>query len=123
MFVELGSSAKQWRDSNAAEAVAHAAMSSIGKFGVSENKAVLGIGGTHYNQRFTRMSLDGQALFGHIIPKYAVSLMDFELISQCVNKTLEKVDCAILDWKGIKGADKPKLLSALERVGLRIKKI
>jgi D-aminoacyl-tRNA deacylase len=123
MFVELGSSAEQWRDLKAAEAVAHAAMSAIGKFGASENSAVLGIGGTHYNQRFTRMALDGAAVFGHMIPKYAVPLVDAEMLRQCVEKTLEKVDCAVLDWKGIKSADKPKLLKALEEVGLPYKKV
>ncbi len=123
MFVELGSSPKQWRDSKAAEAVAHAAMSAIGKFGVSEKTAVLGIGGTHYNQRFTRMALDGEAFFGHMIPKYAVPLVDAEMLRQCVEKTLEKVDCAILDWKGIKSADKPQLLAALQEIGLSYKKI
>jgi len=123
MFVELGSSPKQWSDSKAAEAVAHAAMSAIGKFGVSEKTAVLGIGGTHYNQRFTRMALDGEAFFSHMIPKYAVPWVDSEMLRQCVEKTVEKIDCAILDWKGIKSADKPKLLAALQEIGLSYKKI
>jgi D-aminoacyl-tRNA deacylase len=123
MFVELGSSAEQWRDLKAAEAVAHAAMSAIGKFGVSDDTAVLGIGGTHYNQRFTCMALDGEAVFGHMIPKYAVPLVDAEMLGQCVERTLEKVDCAVLDWKGIKGADKSHLLEALAEAGLSYKKI
>jgi D-aminoacyl-tRNA deacylase len=123
MFVELGSSPKQWRDSKAAEAVAHAAMSAIGKFDVSEKTAVLGIGGTHYNQRFTCMAVDGEAVFGHMIPKYAVPCLDVEMLRQCVEKTVEKVDCAVLDWKGIKSADKPQLLAALQEIGLAYKKI
>ena len=123
MFVELGSSEKQWHDSKAAEAVAHAAMSAIGKFGASEKTAVLGIGGTHYNQRFTRMALEDKAVFGHMIPKYAVPDVDAEMLRQCVERTLEKVDCAVLDWKGIKSADKPQLLKALEEAELSYKKI
>jgi D-aminoacyl-tRNA deacylase len=123
MFVELGSSPKQWRDSKAAEAVAHAAMSAIGKFDVSEKTAVLGIGGTHYNQRFTRMAVDCEAVFGHMIPKYAVPCLDVEMLRQCVEKTVEKVDWAVLDWKGIKSADKPQLLAALQEIGLAYKKI
>jgi len=123
MFVELGSSPKQWRDAKAAEAVAHAAMSAIGKFQVSENSAVLGIGGTHYNQRFTRMALDDEAVFGHMIPKYAVPLVNSEMLRQCVDRTLEKVECAVFDWKGIKSADKPQLLKALEEIGLSHRKV
>jgi D-aminoacyl-tRNA deacylase len=123
MFVELGSCEKQWHDSKAAEAVAHAAMSAISKFGDSESTAVLGIGGTHYNQRFTRMTLDDKAVFGHIIAKYAIPNVNAEMLRQCVDKTLEKVECAVLDWKGIKSADKPQLLRALEDVELPYKKL
>ncbi len=123
MFVELGSSPKQWCDSKAAEAVAHAAMSAIGKFAAPEETAVLGIGGTHYNERFTRMALDDEAVFGHMIPKYAVPFVDAEMLRQCVDRTLEKVDCAVLDWKGIKSADKPQLLKVLKEIGLPYKKI
>jgi D-aminoacyl-tRNA deacylase len=123
MFVELGSSPEQWRDSKAAEVVAHAAMSAIGKFTASQQPAVLGIGGTHYNQRFTRMALEDKAAFGHMIPKYAVPSVDAEMLRQCVEKTLEKVDYAVLDWKGIKSADKPQLLKALEEAGIPYLKI
>jgi D-aminoacyl-tRNA deacylase len=123
MFVELGSSEKQWNDLKAAEAVARAAMEAIVNFGVSENVAVLGIGGPHYNQRFTKMALGDDLIFGHIIPKYAVQWVDAEILSQCVERTLEKVDCAILDWKGIWGKDKPKLLTMLREIELQYRRI
>ena len=123
VFVELGSSATQWSDSKAAEAVAHSAMSAIASFTVSTTSAVLGIGGTHYNQKFTRMTLMGEASFGHMIPKYAVSHVDAEMLSHCIKRTLEKVQLAVLDWKGIKSIDKPNLLSTLENVGLPFKKV
>jgi D-aminoacyl-tRNA deacylase len=123
MFVELGSCPAQWTDLKAAEAVAHSAISAIANFNAPENSAVLGIGGTHYNQRFTLMALVGEAVFGHMIPKYAVTLFDSEMLSQCVEKTLEEVPLAILDWKGIKSEDKPKLLLALENAGLPFKKV
>jgi D-aminoacyl-tRNA deacylase len=118
MFVELGSSAKQWSDVKAAEAVAHAAMQAIAEFNVSERAAAIGIGGTHYNQRFTQMALADEAVFSHMIPKYAVQHVDAEMLRHCVERTLEKVDSAILDWKGIKGEDKPKLLAALQEIKL-----
>jgi D-aminoacyl-tRNA deacylase len=125
MFVELGSSEKQWSDSKAAKAVAYSAMHAIVNFSkpVSYHSAVLGIGGTHYNQKFTYMALVGAAFFGHMIPKQAVCKIDSEMLMQCRKKTFEKVSLAILDWKGIKSEDKPKLLIALQDVGLPFKKV
>ncbi len=123
MFVELGSSEKQWNDLKAAETVAHATMEAISRFGASRNNAVLGIGGPHYNQRFTRIALEGEMVFGHIIPKYAIPWVDATILKQCVEKTLEKVEYAVLDWKGIKGENKPKLLKAIQEIDLPFKKV
>jgi len=123
MFVELGSSEAQWNDTRAAQAVADAAMTAIVEFRPQTDCAVLGIGGTHYNQKFTLMALMGEAVFGHMIPKYALANVDAETIKECMSKTLEKVTWAVLDWKGIKSEDKPGLLSALENVGLPYKKV
>jgi len=123
MFVELGSSLPQWQDTKAAEAVAHAAILAIAKSDAPESTAVLGIGGTHYNKRFTQMALEGEAVFGHMIPKYALNLADADMLKQCVEKTVERVDSAVLDWKGIRSENKPALLAALEEAGLPYKKI
>ena len=113
MFAELGSSPKQWNDLKAAEAVAHAAMKAISKFGESPAKAVLGIGGPHYSDKFTRIALESEIAFSHIIPKYAVPYVDLEILRQCVEKTQEKVEFVVLDWKGIKGEHKSKLVEML----------
>jgi D-aminoacyl-tRNA deacylase len=123
MFVELGSSPLQWEDLKAAEAVAHATIEAISAFGGTQNYAALGIGGTHYNQRFTQMALDGEAIFSHMIPKYAIEYADSEILSQCVKKTVEKVNLAILDWKGIRSENKTNLIHCLQDIGLPYRKI
>lgn len=123
MFVELGSSEPQWNDLPAARAVAESAVVAIANFSAASGTAVLGVGGPHYNQKFTRMGLAGEAAFGHMIPKHAVSQVDASMISQCAKKTLERVTTAILDWKGILSQDKPKLLSALQEADLPYKKV
>ncbi len=123
MFVELGSSPPQWGDCTAAQAVANAAMTAIANFTSPASSAVLGIGGTHYNQKFTLMASMGEAVFGHMIPKYAVAGVDAEMLLQCIEKTMEKVPLAVLDWKGIKSEDKPALLAALEAAKLPFKKV
>ena len=121
MFVELGSSMKQWKDKRAAEAVARAAMAAVSK--QSKYAAVLGVGGPHYNAKFTRIALSKPIAFGHIIPKYAVSLVDTDMVRQCVERTVEKVESVILDWKGIKGADKKGLMAILNDIGVSIEKV
>ncbi len=123
MFVELGSSPAQWNDMRAAEAVGRATVESVAEFGKSELKAVLGIGGTHYNAKFTRMALQSEIAFGHMIPKYALASVDNEILKQCVDRTYERVDHAVLDWKGIKGEDKPKLVAMLDEIGLPFEKV
>jgi len=121
MFAELGSSPTQWKDLKAAEAVAHAAI----KAATNEERCTvaLGIGGPHYNAKFTRIALTEDVAFGHMIPKHLVGVVDVEILRQCVEKTLEKVELAILDWKGIRGADKQPLMEKLENVGLEIRKV
>ncbi|MEM3783516.1 MAG: D-aminoacyl-tRNA deacylase [Candidatus Bathyarchaeia archaeon] len=123
MFAELGSSPKQWSDLKAAEVVAHAAMETASHFGKENAKAVLGIGGPHYNEKFTKMALEKEIAFGHIIPKYATHKVNEEILRQCIEKTLEKVELAVLDWKGIKGEDKPKLIEMLEKINLETQKV
>lgn len=124
MFVELGSSKTQWCDVKAAEIVGHAAVSAISKFKKINNKtAVLGIGGPHYNQKFTKLALTSDTIFGHIIPKYQIEHLTIDIVNECLQKTLEKINYALLDWKGIKGSDKPNLLKILKDINLPYKKI
>jgi len=123
MFAELGGSPKQWSNLKAAEVVARATMEAVSKFGESKATAVLGIGGPHYNERFTRMALENEIAFGHIIPKYAIPYIDAEILRRCVEKTLEKVEFSVLDWKGIKGEHKPKLVEMLKEMNLPFKKV
>jgi len=123
MFAELGSSPSQWKDLKAAEAVAQAVMYAISRQAKqSEYKAVLGIGGPHYNDKFTKYALGSKYAFGHIIPKYAVGQVDHSMVKQCVERCAEKVEAIILDWKGIKSADKEPLMTILAKIKVPIQK-
>jgi len=120
MFVELGSSPEQWKDLQASEAVAHAAMAAITR----ENRypVVLGVGGPHYNERFTRIALTTNRAFGHILPKYAVPLVDSETVKHCVQRTLERVESAVFDWKSMRANDRQKIIAALEALEVPIER-
>ncbi|MCW4016266.1 MAG: D-tyrosyl-tRNA(Tyr) deacylase [Candidatus Bathyarchaeota archaeon] len=120
MFVELGSSPKQWQDIKAAEVVADAAVAAL--FNCSCVSVALGIGGPHYNKKFTKLALSNKKAFGHMIPKYALSEVDAKIIRQCVDRTVETVDSVVLDWKGIKGEHKPKISAVLEEHGVQVER-
>jgi D-tyrosyl-tRNA(Tyr) deacylase len=120
MFVELGSSPEQWKDLKAAEIVASAAMAAITN--KSSYLTVLGVGGTHYNRRFTAIALSTSKAFGHMIPKYATSDVDIEMVKQCVQRTQEKVEGAVFDWKGIRGADRERIAKTLKELTIPVEK-
>jgi D-aminoacyl-tRNA deacylase len=121
MFAELGSSPTQWKDMQAAEAVAHAAMTAA-KTRIIHPTAI-GIGGPHYNEKFTKIAFTTPTAFGHMIPKHVISQIDASMLKQCAVRTVEKVETAILDWKGIKGEDKQNLLKTIAQTGLRMEKV
>ena len=123
MFAELGSSPQQWQDTKAAEIVAHATMEAAKQYGSKPVKAVLGIGGPHYNSKFTRMTLETEMAFGHMIPKYAIHETDLNMLQQCVERTSEKVQAIILDWKGIKGEDRNPIIKKLKEMDTPYEKI
>jgi len=101
--------------------VAQAAMAAVSKG--SSYSAALGVGGPHYNAKFTKIALSTQIAFGHMIPKYVISQVDAEIIRQCVERTVESVGSAFLDWKGIKGVDKNKIVTALGEIGVPMEKV
>jgi len=123
MFAELGSSPAQWNDSEAAEVVARAVFEGLATFKLSNAKPVLGIGGPHYNGKFTKMALETEIAFGHMIPKYAVADADLAMLKHCVEQTMEKVEAVIMDWKGIRGENKATLVQTLKELDVSFEKV
>ncbi len=57
----------------------------------------------------------------HICPKYHLSKLNEELIKQSIQKTVEKVNFIVLDWKGL-GAEKQRIVETLKNLNLEIKR-
>lgn len=119
VFVELGSSEKQWKDSVAAEAVAHACIKAAKSLNKSY-KIGVGFGGSHYAPQFTKVVLFSDFAVGHIVPNYVFDEIDSEMIVKAVERTHGEVEYALLDWKGLKKEHKDFLIPILDELGLKI---
>ncbi len=95
-FVELGSSEKEWGDKKGINAVASAVEDFIKNPKTKNWKNAIGIGGTHYPERFTRRTLNEGIAFGHIIPAHAFPQLKRSVITQAITKT-RGVTTAVID--------------------------
>lgn len=116
LFVELGSSEKYWGDKKAAAVVGGALVESLTKKEIWP-RAAFGFGGTHYPEKFTRMSIDEDVAFSYLVPKYALGNMDDQMLGQMLQKTSGPVRQAILDWKGM-GQYKERIVDLMSTFGL-----
>jgi D-aminoacyl-tRNA deacylase len=121
MFVEIGSTEKEWKDTQAAEIVAKALINTINTM-PRYDKIGIGFGGTHYSEEFTKFLIDSEFALGAIVPKYALQFVNEQILSQMIEKCSQKVDYAVLDWKGL-GKDKARMVKLVERANLKIVKI
>jgi len=121
LFVEIGSSEKEWENPKAGEIVASAVMKML-----SSNKtfpAAFGIGGGHYAPSFTKVILEKEYAVGHMLPKYQIDEVDFESFKQGVEKSAEKIQLALLDWKGMNKEQRDKVIEFLKTLKLPYERI
>lgn len=121
MFIEIGSSEKQWKDRNAASVNARVIMNILKEDNKENVKVAVGLGGTHYCDNFNKVLLRTDIAISHICPKYALQDLDKEMLKQAIEKTKEKVDFVVLDWKGL-GQEKQRVTDLLDRLKIKYKK-
>jgi len=125
LFVEVGSSKKQWQDLNACEAVADTIYKVLSKK-IRRPKSVpvvVGFGGNHYAPGFTRKTLENKLIPGHICPKYQADKLTEQMILQAFERTTPKPDFAAIEWKGLSGPQRKKILEILEKNKIKWKKV
>ena len=118
IFIEIGSSEEEWGNVKAAEIVAEAVMESI-----NENKlypSYIGAGGGHYAPLFTKVMLEKEEAFGHILPKYQAANIGADTLKQAMEKNVEKVDTLIYEKKSFKAPERDKLFAIAKEIGLEV---
>jgi D-aminoacyl-tRNA deacylase len=118
IFIEIGSSEKQWNDPQAIDAV----VSAVLRAPKVKWTPCVGFGGGHYPIALTRIQLETEYALGHILPKY--QHIDFDMIKQAVEKC--KAEKMIIDWKGTNQEQHILVTEGAKKLGmelLRAKKI
>jgi D-aminoacyl-tRNA deacylase len=123
LFIEIGATEEEWKDRRAGFVIAKTIEETIDKF--EENKyreTAIGIGGPHYCPNFNKIQLNSNVAISHIIPNYALPITK-EMILDCIKKTTEDVDFAVLDWKGLgKSEQRQEVVDILEKNYIEWKK-
>lgn len=123
LFVEIGSGPEQWENEIAGQVVAEAMMKSLFQ-PAPEMKVYLGIGGGHYAPKFTPLMLGSPSrAVGHVLAKYRAADFDEKMLAQAIEKTVEKVEGALIDWKGLGKEERERIIALLDKAGLKWERV
>ncbi len=117
VFIEVGSSEKEWNDPQLASMVADSLIGGLGDYVALENdfRPVVGLGGMHYAEGFRKLMLDTDYAVGHVCPKHHLASLTKELLQKAMDSCGAKA--VALDWKGL-GSEKQKIVELLESSGI-----
>jgi len=115
MFVEIGSSRKQWDDPVAAKAVARAIW--VAATRPSDGICAVGFGGGHYSWKHTEAVVKDQFAVGHILSKYFFQNFDPAIVQLAFHKTAGNCSHAVVDKKGMRGSERSTLVEILSKSG------
>ena len=116
LFVELGSEEQNWGDEEAAKVMMEALLESLNEPRFWE-KVGIGLGGTHYPEKFTKLLIEDELALASIAPRYSLELIDAMVFGQMLQKSTKSVKYAVLDWKGL-GDQKDKIVGLVRQFGL-----
>jgi len=121
LFVEIGSTEKEWNDMGAGAAASEAIWRAA--IDPAKSKVAVGFGGGHYcNKHCDALRKDGYA-FSHIFSKYFFEDYDQAVVRMAFERTLGGCRTAIIDWKGIRGSERSVLLGDLKQMNVEIVRV
>jgi len=120
MFIEIGSTPKEWKNKQAAEIIAKAIIAVAGN-PPSSYQTAFGIGGLHTTPNFKKIMLKSDIAIGHVCPKYSLKNLTEDLIKEAIRKTEPSAGLVILDWKGL-ADEKERIVGILESLKINFVK-
>ncbi len=113
IFIEVGSTEKEWNDEKLASMVADSLIGGLGDFVALDTSfiSVVALGGMHYADSFRKLMLETEYAVGHICPKHNLASLTPELLKQAMDSCGAKK--VALDWKGL-GQEKQRIKGLLD---------
>jgi D-aminoacyl-tRNA deacylase len=119
VYAEIGSSEKQWNDSEAGNIASKVIIKAIKEFISREERGeyipvAVGFGGGHYASRQTELILDSEVTFGHNFPDYQLAFVDREMTIQAFEKSC--ADFAYFDKKSMSAKERERLSALMNEL-------
>lgn len=119
LFVELGSSEKQWADENAASVICDSLLRLLENGFERCKKVGIALGGTHYPRKFNKLLLESNFGLAAVASKHNLEAIDDAMLDQMIDKSIEKVTHIVLDSKGL-GTEKDRILKTVQKTPLEL---
>lgn len=116
IFVEVGTTIKQWNDAGLCSAVAAILHDALHK--TRQYPMAVGFGGTHYPKKFTEQVIHGQYALGTIVPKHALKYVNESMLEHILHRNYN-TKTALLDWKSM-GKYRRDIVRMLESAGIKM---
>jgi len=130
IFVEIGSTEKEWGNEKAAMVVAEAVNNAIAKTksgpdtGNPALETFFGVGGGHYAKEFTKLVLERDDFcMGHICPKYAIESLAEDTFRQAIEKSVEPASRVLVLKESTNSSQKKKVKALCEGFGVGYEEI
>jgi D-aminoacyl-tRNA deacylase len=121
VFIEIGSTQKQWTDKKAASIVCQSVVNILTREKANPHCKSVGIafGGTHYPTKLNKLLLESEFGLASIASKHNLTAIDEFMIRQMISRSAEKVTHAIVDKKGL-GKKKNRILELVNKENLEL---
>lgn len=117
IFIEIGTTEKQWTDVSLCNSVAVFVHSVMTK-NIPSSPIAICFGGTHYPEKFTKELLEGKFSLGTVVPKHALDSIDEDLFLHILKQNKIAKAC-LLDWGGL-GSNKQRIIDFLNNTDLEV---
>ncbi len=125
-FIEIGGNLEVRNSIAYAELLSRIIMNTALQEECEFSKIAIGIGGTHYAMKFTKLAKEKGYAFSHMMPKHGLSANAEDnaiMLKQALERSVPKAEMAVIDWKSIKSQDRQDVVRMLNDWGVEYERV